>query len=107
VNAYLAFEQRTWEFAVWLLEELGQESFLAAFVNFGRADMEAMRLLHTTGVAPVWREFFAEWNEQVRRGERVVMPLAACPIPDFQAIRIPKQEIIQEKDDAGGVGSEG
>ena len=47
--AYLSFENRTWEFAVWLLEDAGHKGFLAAFTNFGRADMEAMQLFHTTG----------------------------------------------------------
>jgi hypothetical protein len=97
--AYLSFENNTWELAVWLLRETGHEEFLAAFTNFGRADMEAMRVFHNTGKAPVWREFFAAWNEQVRQGARAVIRFAEHPIPVFQAIRIPKQEIVQEDDD--------
>jgi hypothetical protein len=95
---YLSFETNTWEFAVWLIGEIGHARFTAPFTNFGRADMESMRVFHTTGKAPVWRDFFAEWNEQVRRGERTVTAFAARPIPDFQAITIPKQEIVQEED---------
>jgi hypothetical protein len=101
LTAYLSFENTTWEFAVWLSEDIGHERFVPAFTNFGRADMEAMRVFHTTGKAPVWREFFAAWNEQVCQGARSVTPFARRPIPEFQAIRIPKQEIVQEDDDAG------
>jgi len=94
--AYLAFETRTWEFAVWLLKDTRHEPFVAPFTNFGRADLEAMRVLHTTGKAPVWREFFAMWNEEVAAGRRTVLPFTCRPIPPFQAIKIPKQEIVQE-----------
>ena len=61
--------------------------------------MEAMRLFHTTGKAPVWREFFAAWNQEVRQGVRTIALLLSCPIPRFEAIRIPKQRIIQEEQD--------
>jgi hypothetical protein len=96
--AYLAFETTTWEYAVWLLQSTGQDAFAPAFTNFGRADMESMRIFHTTGKAPVWREFFTRWNDVVRRGERSVAPFVARPIPAFRAIPIPKQEIVQEDD---------
>jgi hypothetical protein len=102
VAAYLAFENTTWEFAVWLVTDSGHARFTPAFTNFGRADMEAMRVFHTTGQAPVWREFFAAWNEEVRRGARRVMPFAARSIPGFQAVRIPRQEIVQEDGDEPG-----
>lgn len=98
VQAYLAFENRTWELAAWLLENLGYVNLVPAFTNFGRADMEAMRIFHTTGRAPVWKEFFAGWNEQVRHGQRTVAPFSPREIPAFRAISIPKQEIVQEDD---------
>jgi hypothetical protein len=69
---------------------------MEAFTSFGRADMEAMRLFHVTGQAPVWRDFFSDWNEQARRGARILAPFAKRPVPTFQAIKIPKQEILQE-----------
>lgn len=97
--AYLSFENTTWELAAWLLADSGHERVLPAFSNFGRADMEAMRVFHSTAKAPVWREFFAAWNDEVRRGVRTVTPLTPRPIPKFQAIKIPKQEIVQEEDD--------
>ena len=96
LKAYLAFENTTWEYAVWLLEDTGHKAFVPAFTNFGRADMESMRIFHTTGKAPVWREFFTRWNDEVRQGIRTVAPFVARPIPPFRAVRIPKQEIVQE-----------
>jgi hypothetical protein len=96
--AYLAFESRTWERAVWLLIDIGHEDAVADFTNFGRADMESMRIFHSTGKAPVWREFFREWNEQVRNNSRTVEPFVPRPTPAFRAIAIPKQEIVQEED---------
>lgn len=93
---YLAFENTTWEFAVWLLADTGHHALVAAFINFGRADMESMRVFHLTGKAPVWREFFSRWNDEVGRGVRTVTPLVARPIPAFRAVLIPKQEIVQE-----------
>jgi hypothetical protein len=102
IDAYLSFETRTWEFAVWLLEDTRHAALLGPFANFGRADMEAMRLFHTTGKAPVWLEFFAEWNRGVRQGERTIAPLSSRPIPDFHAITIPKQRIVQEDQDGDG-----
>ena len=96
LQAYLAFETRTWEFAVWLLQDLGYAELVPAFTRFGRADMEAMRIFHATGKAPVWNDFFATWNEELRSGARTAFD--PQPIPAFQAIRIPKQEIVQEDD---------
>ena len=95
--AYLSFENTTWEFAVWLVADTGNEPFVAALTSFGRADMEVMRLFHTTGKAPHWREFFAAWNVEVRQGTRSIAPFAPRPIQEFQAIRIPKQEIVQKE----------
>lgn len=95
---YLAFEQRTWEFSIWLVEDLHYGHFSFAITNLGRADMESMRIFHRTGKAPVWREFFARWNEEVRQGSRIVEPFVGRAIPAFQAIKIPKQEIVQEAD---------
>ncbi len=95
---YLAFENITWEFAVWLLEYLGHRELVPSFTNFGRADLESMRIFHSTGTAPVWQDFFKAWNEEVARGARAVAPFAARPIPAFRALRIPKQEIVQEED---------
>jgi hypothetical protein len=99
LEEYLAFEQRTWEFAVWNLEDLGHSAVVSAFTNFGRADLESMRLFHSTGKAPVWRDFFSAWNIEVRRGTRIVPPFVARPMPMFRAEAIPQQEIVQEDGD--------
>jgi hypothetical protein len=95
---YLAFENRTWEYAAWLLHDTGHSKLLPPFTNFVRADMEAMRVFHTTGKAPDWQEFLTAWNEEVRLGRRKVEPFTLRPIPDFRAVAIPKQEILQEDD---------
>jgi hypothetical protein len=98
LEAYLAFENRTWETATWLLQDTQHAEFVARFTTFGRADLESMRIFHSTGKAPVWREFFAQWNDEVQRGTRTIEPFVARPIPKFKAVRIPKQEIVQEED---------
>lgn len=98
VADYLAFEQKTWEFAVWILEDSGHADLIPAFTNFGRADLESMRIFHTTGKLPIWRDFFTEWNSEVQRGRRKIEPFAARPIPAFEPIAIPQQEIVQEDD---------
>ncbi len=98
LEAYLAFENRTWELATWLLQETGHAEFVAAFTNFGRADLESMRIFHSTGKAPVWREYFSKWNDEVHRGTRAIAPFAARPIPEFKAVRVPEQQIVQEED---------
>jgi hypothetical protein len=100
LDAYLAFETRTWERAVWLVRDSGYAALIDDFSNFGRADLDSMRIFHATGKAPVWRDFFAAWCEQVRRGEKTVTSFAERPIPDFHARKIPEQEIVQEDDDA-------
>ncbi len=33
--AYLSFENTTWEYAVWLLQNVGQKHFVPQFTNFG------------------------------------------------------------------------
>jgi len=98
LNDYLAFEQRTWDSAVWLLKDTGYTSFTSEFTSFGRADLAAMRIFHTTGKAPVWRDFWSAWTEAVRTGEQHVTPFCERAIQDFRAVKIPKQEIVQEDD---------
>ena len=58
-----------------------------------------MLIFHRTGEAPVWKDFFARWNEDVRSGARTVPPFPPRPIPPFQPAKIPKQEIVQEDDE--------
>ena len=98
VAAYVDFETKAWGLAQWLVEDTGHRDVVKPLTNFGRADLEAMRIFHTTGKAPVWRDFFAHWNAEAERA-RTIAPFTSQPIPPFQPIRIPMQEILQEEDD--------
>jgi len=97
IHRYRAFEIESSEFAVWLLGELGNGAAIPTYTNFMRADLEALTQFHRTGVAPVWREFFARWNDEVRSGARTVQPYHAKPIPEFTPKLIENQEILQKQ----------
>jgi hypothetical protein len=94
---YRDFEIRSSEHAVWLLDRLDAASVIDAYTNFMRADLESMTELHRTGKAPVWRQFFRRWNEQVRAGNWQVVPFYPRVIPDFHPIQIQNQEILQQQ----------
>jgi hypothetical protein len=97
IEAYRAFEIESSEFAVWLLNELGGTEAVPSYTNFMRADLEALTEFHRIGQAPVWRDFFAHWNEEVAQGRREVPPFRPKPIPPFQPVHIENQEILQEQ----------
>jgi sigma54-dependent transcription regulator len=97
IERYRSFEIESSELAVWLLGELGKREAIPAYTNFMRADLEALTQFHREGVSPVWRDFFAQWNDDVRRGHRIVEPLQPKPIPDFTPTLIEKQEILQKQ----------
>ncbi len=108
IDGYRAFEIESSEFAVWLLAELGHGGAVASYTNFMRADLEALTEFHRTGRAPVWRDFYSRWNEEVAAGRRQVPPFHAKPIPPFTPAAIEKQEILQKQagDTAGGLTAE-
>src|SRR4051794_32225305 len=83
IEQFRAFETRSSQFAIWLLGELGYPTAKASYTNFIQADLEAMMEFHRTGHAPVWRTFFARWNEEVAAGRRVVAPFEPKVIPPF------------------------
>ena len=97
IDEYRAFEVESSEFAVWLLAHLGHAVAIPYFTNFMRADLEALTQFHRLGRAPVWRDFFADWNQQVAQGRRSVPPFSAKPIPAFGPKPIEIQEILQEQ----------
>ncbi|HWG46631.1 MAG TPA: hypothetical protein VN688_27970 [Gemmataceae bacterium] len=97
IERYRAFEVESSEFAVWLLAELGPSSVIASYTNFMRADLEALSEFHRRGHAPVWRDFFSRWNEEVSSGRRRVEPYRPKAIPPFSPVRIENQEILQEQ----------
>lgn len=98
IEPYREFEVGSSEYAVWLLADLGYADVIPAYTNFWRADLESMTHLHRTGKAPVWREFYARWNEEVRRGERQVAPFEPRPVPPFRPQPMKTQEVVQEQD---------
>jgi hypothetical protein len=98
IARYRAFEERTSEYAVGLLSEIGCPEFVHSYSNFMRADLEAMTEYHRRGTAPVWRDFFAEWNRDVAAGRRAVHPFRTAPVPQFHPARIPLQEVLQKRD---------
>jgi hypothetical protein len=99
IDRYRAFEIEASEFAVWLLGERGKDDVIPSYTNFMRADLEALTQFHRIGVAPVWRDFFARWNEEVRVGLRSVEPYQPKRIPEFKPTQIEKQEILQKQPD--------
>ena len=72
IDAYRAFEIESSEFAVWLLAELGHAAVVPSYTTFMRADLDALTEFHRTGKAPVWRDFFARWQEEIAAGRRQV-----------------------------------
>lgn len=97
IERYRAFEVESSEFAVWLLAELGHSSVIPSYTSFMRADLEALSEFHRRGHAPVWRDFFSRWNEEVACGRRRVEPYRPKAIPSFSPVRIENQEILQEQ----------
>ena len=97
IDEYRAFEIESSEFAVWLLAHIGHADAIHRFTNFMRADLDALTQFHRMGTAPVWRNYFADWNEQVANGCRLVQPFDAKPIPTFHPKLIELQEILQEQ----------
>jgi hypothetical protein len=97
IDRYRNFETESSRFAVWLLGELGQDSVVARYTNFMRADIESMTEFHRNGRAPVWRVFFARWNDEVAYGKRDIAPFQPRPIPPVRRVRIERQEILQQQ----------
>ncbi len=97
IEAYRAFETESSEFAVWLLNDLGHGGWVPSYTSFLRADLEALTEFHRTGRAPVWRDFFARWNEEVAGGRWQVPPFQPTPISAFTPVVIETQEIVQKQ----------
>ena len=58
-----------------------------------------LTVFHRTGQAPVWRDFFAQWNNDVAAGHREVVSFNPKEIPPFKPRTIEKQEILQKQPD--------
>jgi hypothetical protein len=98
LTRYHRFEETSSEHAVWMVHELGHESSIAGYTLFFRADLEAMMILHRTGKAPCWPDFFATWKGDVDAGSKHVRAFTAKPFGRFVPTRIERSEIIQEQD---------
>jgi hypothetical protein len=96
--AFAQFEETASRYAVWFLEDAGHGKLIGSYTEFFRADLEAMRVFHREGVAPVWPEFFAAWKQSVAEGTITVKPYSPLPVPPFVPVRIPAQEVVQEHD---------
>ena len=97
IERYRAFEIESSEFAVWLLAHVGHKDSVPSYSNFMRADLEALTVFHRTGHAPVWKDFFAQWNQEVAVGYRQVNPFSPKEIPPFEPHSIENQEILQKQ----------
>jgi hypothetical protein len=95
LERFCSFEEVSSEYAVWILKDIGHDWAIPSYTDFFRADMEAMIQYHRSGRAPVWREFFAEWKEQVAQGEKQVRPFRPRPVPQFRPVFIQMQEVLQ------------
>jgi hypothetical protein len=92
------YEEEASQYAAWLWEVIGWPEALPSFTVFARADIEAIAGFHRHGIAPIWREFFADYQARIARGELVARPFQPKPIPPFTPRLIGKQEVIQEVD---------
>ncbi len=97
IAAYRAFEIESSDFAVWILGQLGHPDVIPSYTNFMRADLEALTMFHRSGKAPVWRDFYSRWNQDVAQGQRQIEPFHPKPVPPFTPVRTEKQEILQEQ----------
>ena len=95
VGQYRRFEERSSEYAVWLLTDIGHDWATGPYTSFLRADIEAMTLFHRSGRAPRWAEFYSQWKRLGRSREVWIKPFTPRPIPSFTPVAIPKQEVLQ------------
>ena len=92
------FEEASSELAVGVLVDSGHAWVVPAYTNYFRADIASMLIFHKQGAAPVWEEFFADWNRSVASREKKLIPFQAKSVRGFTPILIPLQEVIQEID---------
>jgi hypothetical protein len=95
---YHRFEEISSEHAVWVLGDAGHDAAIAPYTTFFRADLEAMMILHRTGKAPRWADFYADWKRGISTGRIRLEPFASRPIPSFTPVCIENTEIVQEHD---------
>jgi hypothetical protein len=97
LKAYRRFEQTSSAHAVWTLEQVGHSRAVRPYTVFFRADLEAMTIFHKTGHSPRWPEFYPQWKRLARSGEVWVEPFTPKPFSRFTPVRIPMQEVLQQR----------
>jgi hypothetical protein len=95
LGEFREYEEEASGYAAWLLIDTGSAEALASFTPFARADIEAIVSYHRDGIAPVWNDFFADWQTRAARKEIEVSPFDPKPIPPFTPGPIAPQEIIR------------
>jgi hypothetical protein len=89
------YEEEASAYAAWLLIDTGNAAAIESFTPFARADIEAIVSYHRDGEAPIWSEFFEDWQARARRGEIVVREFVPKPIPSFQPVANEAQAVIR------------
>jgi hypothetical protein len=95
LNEFREYEEEASSYAAWLLIDTGSAAAVDTFTPFARADIEAIVSYHRDGIAPVWNDFFADWQSRVARKEIEVCEFEPKPIPHFIPIPIAPQEVIR------------
>jgi len=98
LQRFREYEEEASQYGAWLLDATGWAEALPAFTVFARADIEAIVGLHRDGIAPIWHEFFADYQTRIARGELAARPFEPKPIPTFTPRLIQSQEVIREVD---------
>ncbi len=100
-------EERSSEYSVHVLDDIGHAWAIPSFTLFFRADLEAMTIFHRHGHAPIWPDFLSRWKTEVASGDRRIQPFAPRPVPKFQPVHFETQAVKQERDgrsDTNGAG---
>jgi len=95
LERFRQYEEEASQYATWLMMDTGNAGAIPAFINFSRADIEAIVAFHRDGAAPIWHLFFADWNAKVAHKELVAPAFGAKRIPRFTPVQIAAQEVIQ------------
>ena len=95
LGEFRAYEEEASGYAAWLLVDTDSAAALTSFTPFARADIEAIVSYHRDGIAPVWSDFFADWQARAAQKEFNVIPFEPKSIPAFAPCPIEPQEVIR------------
>lgn len=97
LKRYREFEDDSSQFGAGILNDIRFPEFIASYSNFMRADLEALTEFHRHGRAPVWRQFFSHWNDEIAAGRREPILYSGKLIPKFYRTQIATREILQQQ----------